>query len=117
MATPRSSTSETELIERLARVEAEVENMRSALAPLSVEMRSILERLAMINERIAAHLDNTHRIWAMVESHSAILNELKTQQGDTCTFCNSVRRGFWIALTAAIAGAGWIIQRWIEKGG
>ena len=106
-----------ELVERLVRLEAEMEYLRTVMTPLPNELHGVLERLAMFNERIATHLDQTHRIWSIVESHTQILSQLQVQQQNTCDFCSQVRKGFWIALTGGIAAVWWLVQRWIEHRG
>lgn len=106
-----------DLLERMARLEAEVEHLRTTLTPISREINTVLERLAMINERIASHLENTHRIWAIVEGHSHLLQDLKVQQGETCAFCGSVRQIFWGALTLGLALLGWTITQWLGAKG
>lgn len=109
--------SEQGIIERLARVENEVDHLSTTITPISREVHTVLERLAMINERIAAHLENTHRIWGIVEGHSLVLQELKSQQSETCSFCQNVRKVFWGALTIGVTVLGWAIVQWLHAKG
>lgn len=107
----------TDLMERLVRLEAEVEHLRAVMMPLPNELHDALQRLALFNERIAAHLDQTQRMWDIIEGHTQILNQLQAQQQNTCEFCGQVRKGFWIALTGGVAAVWWFVQRWFEHRG
>lgn len=106
-----------ELAERLVRLETEVEHLRTVMTPLPHELHDALQRLSVFNERIMAHLEQTQRMWAIIESHTQILNQLQARQQNTCEFCGQVRKGFWIALTGGVAAVWWFVQRWFENRG
>lgn len=83
-----------------------------------------LLRNAEDNERIAAHLEDSKRVWQRVEKLEDSINELekslielRAHNRQLLEFSAGVKKAGWIVVTCGGVVLWWIIQRWVEQHG
>lgn len=103
--------------ERLARLEGDVQHLRSTLEPLPQVLHTALERLAVVNERIATHLDDAKRHQERLDDQQDEIHVLQAQQKTLCAFCDLMKNLLWLVLTGGLAGLGWALQHWLDRHG
>jgi len=98
---------------RLLRLEMTVQQHAELLqrAVLSMEAQTT------INERIANHIDDTKRVWDMLESHGKQLTSIQIEQVKTCEFCTTVRKTGWAIAIFLSGGLAYLISFWVNRHG
>ena len=74
------------------------------------------------NERIAAHLEDSRRVWERVEELQnnfqfleKTLIEIKEQHRQMQNFLTDIKKAAWIAVTCGGIILWWIIQKWVDS--
>lgn len=78
-------------------------------------LQTSLERIAVVNERIASHLEESRRVWVLIESHERALVELREQVKTYYEFRDGVTKILWTTAIGIAAALWWAIQRWVES--
>lgn len=76
-----------------------------------------MEQEIKIDERLANHLEENKRQWAILDDHSHRLGEMNQQVGEMLSFYAMFRRVSWGVLVFLSAGAAWLIKYWAEHHG
>lgn len=99
---------------RVTRIERDVDHIRDALDPIPAMLQVSLERLAVVNERIATHLEESRRAWVLLESHEKALVELRERVKTLDALSDLVKRLLWTSGIGLAAAVWWAVQKWIE---
>ena len=94
---------------RLIRLEITVQQHAELLqrAVLSMEAQTT------INER----MDDTKRVWEMLENHGKQLTSIQKEQAKTCEFCTTVRKTGWAIAIFLSGGLAYLISFWVNRHG
>lgn len=106
---------------RFARVEAKLNQFCEMIVKSNEDSQQTALRNAGANERIASHLEETRRVWDMVENQDKRLLvleksfiELRAQHNNLNDFMGGVRKAAWIGITCGGALLWWIVRRYFE---
>ena len=99
---------------RIVRIERDLEHVRELIEPLPSALQTALERIAVVSERIARHLEESQRSGIRLEEHEREIVELRERQVATCEFCNQVKRTGWLLLTAGGVVTWYFVQLFLE---
>lgn len=109
---------------RFAQIEAKLNQFCELIISTSEANQQSQIRNAEANERIAAHFEESRRVWSRVEELQdnfqdleKIVIELREQLKQIQEFSTGVKKGVWIIATCGGAVLWWIIQRWVEQHG
>ena len=103
-----------DLADRVVRIERDIDHIRASLDPLPLMLQASLERLAVVNERIAAHLEESKRAWNRLESHDRVITELQERIKSVDGFSDVLKKLLWSLAAGAAAVLWWVIQKWVD---
>ena len=103
-----------DLADRVVRIERDIDHIRASLDPLPLMLQASLERLAVVNERIAAHLEESKRAWNRLESHDRVITELQERIKSVDGFADVLKKLLWSLAAGAAAVLWWVIQKWVD---
>ena len=108
---------------RFAQIEAKLNQFSELLIKSNEAGQHSAIRSAEANERIASHLEETRRVWLMVDEQDSRLQalekafiELRAQNTNLSEFMGGVRKAAWIGITCGGILLWWIVQRYLEHG-
>lgn len=96
----------TEDSARLIRLEMNVERYGELLQ----RSMAYMEQQTEINARFANHIDDTKRVWKLLEEHDKRLDAIQIQNAEVCTFCASARKVAWGFAIFASGGLAYLIK-------
>ena len=109
---------------RFSQIEAKLNQFCDLIINNSEANQQSQIRNAEANERIAAHFEESRRVWSRVDELQdhlqeleKIIIELREQHKQMREFSADVKRAVWFAVTCGGVVLWWIIQRWIESHG
>lgn len=70
-----------------------------------------------INERIANHIDDTKRMWDVLEEHDKQLGAIRAQQAEVCAFCTGARKVGWGVAVFLSGGLAYLIKFFFDHHG
>lgn len=76
-----------------------------------------MESQAAINERLANHLEDSKRVWGLLENHDLRLQAVQTKQIEICAFCTGARKIGWAVAVFASGGLAYLIKFWADNHG
>lgn len=125
---------------RISRIESDLDHIKEIIDPLPLSVNNALqkqaeisERLAVANERIATHLEESKRVWVIVESlqknisdindrfhyiDKSIIGSIEIERArinsimDTIDLFKKTIIAIIVSLTGFVV---WVIQKWIES--
>lgn len=125
---------------RISRIESDIDHIKEIIDPLPLSVNNALqkqaeisERLAVSNERIATHLEESKRSWAIIESlqknmsdindrfhyiDKSIIGSIEIERArinsimDTIDLFKKTIIAIIVSLTGFVV---WVIQKWIES--
>lgn len=125
---------------RISRIESDIDHIKEIIDPLPLSVNNSLqkqaeisERLAVANERIATHLEESKRAWAIIESlqknvsdindrfhyiDKSIIGSIEVERSrinsimDTIDLFKKTIIAIIVSLTGFVV---WVIQKWIES--
>ena len=128
------------MYERISRIESDLDHIKEIIDPLSLSVNNALqkqaeisERLAVANERIATHLEESKRVWVIIESlqknmsdindrfhyiDKSIIGSIEIERArinsimDTIDLFKKTIIAIIVSLTGFVV---WVIQKWIES--
>ena len=110
--------------ERIAKLEMCQSDLKELIVAMNEMAQQVMLRNAEANERIAAHLEESRRVWNRVDELEDALNELektlielRAQNQQLLKFSANIKKAIWIFVTCDGVVLWWIIQRWIEQHG
>lgn len=98
---------------RLVRLEMTVQQH----ADLLLRAVDAMEAQTLINERLAAHMEDHKRVWGMLEDHGQQLSTLQLQQVEVCAFCTTARKVGWAIAIFLSGGLAYLIEFWARRHG
>lgn len=106
---------------RFAQIEAKLNQFCELIIKNNEANQQSAIRNAEANERIASHLEETKRVWEIVDSQDSRLLvleksfiELRAQHNNLNDFMSGVRKTAWIGITCGGALLWWIVRRYFE---
>lgn len=109
---------------RFSQIEAKLNQFCDLLIKNSEANQQSQIRNAEANERIAAHFEESRRVWQRVDELQEnlqdlekIIIELREQHKQIQEFSAGVKRAVWVAVTCGGVVLWWVIQRWVESHG
>lgn len=128
------------MYERISRIESDIDHIKEIIDPLPLSVNNALqkhaeisERLAVANERIATHLEESKRTWVIIESlqknvsdindrfhyiDKSIIRSIEVERSrinsimDTIDLFKKTIIAIIVSLTGFVV---WVIQKWIES--
>ena len=125
---------------RISRIESDLDHIKEIIDPLPLSVNNTLqkqaeisERLAVANERIATHLEESKRAWVIIESlqknvsdindrfhyiDKSIIGSIEIERArinsimDTIDLFKKTIIAIIVSLTGFVV---WVIQKWIES--
>ena len=125
---------------RISRIESDLDHIKEIIEPLPLSVNNALqkhaeisERLAVANERIATHLEESKRVWVIIESlqknisdindrfndiDKSIIRSIEIERArinsimDTIDLFKKTIIAIIVSLTGFVV---WVIQKWIES--
>lgn len=125
---------------RISRIESDLDHIKEIIEPLPLSVNNALhkqaemsERLAVANERIASHLEESKRVWVIIESlqknvsdindrfhyiDKSIIGSIEVERArinsimDTIDLFKKTIIAIIVSLTGFVV---WVIQKWIES--
>ena len=125
---------------RISRIESDIDHIKEIIDPLPLSVNNALhkqaeisQRLAVANERIATHLEESKREWVIIESlqknvsdinnrfhdiDKSIIRSIEVERSrinsiiDTIDLFKKTIIAIIVSLTGFVA---WAIQKWIES--
>lgn len=125
---------------RISRIESDIDHIKEIIDPLPLSVNNALqkqaeisERLAVANERIATHLEESKRAWVIIESlqknvsdindrfhciDNSIIRSIEVERSrinsimDTIDLFKKTIIAIIVSLTGFVV---WVIQKWIES--
>lgn len=125
---------------RISRIESDLDHIKEIIDPLPLSVNNALqkhteisERLAVANERIATHLEESKRAWVIIESlqknasdindrfhdiDKSIIRSIEVEKSrinsitDTIDLFKKTIIAIIVSLTGFVV---WVIQKWIES--
>ncbi|MCP5197008.1 MAG: hypothetical protein H6974_09515 [Gammaproteobacteria bacterium] len=76
---------------------------------------SSLERIAVVDERMASQMEDNRRLHDRVDTIDARLQELQKQVVEIAAFYRDAKRGIFAMLGLIGAGLLWLGQQWLER--
>lgn len=76
-----------------------------------------MERPIQIDERLANHLEETKRQWAILDSHAKHIAEMNQQVAEILAFYALFRRVMWPVLSVCGAWVVFLVGYWMEMHG
>lgn len=76
-----------------------------------------MEQQIKINERLANHLEENKRQWAILDEHSQRLAAMNSKVGEMLSFYALARRVGWGVLVALSGGSIYLLRFWAERHG
>ncbi len=108
--------------ERIAKLEICQSDLKDLIVSMNETMQQVMLRNAEANERIAAHLEESRRVWNRVDELEDAINELdkslielRAQNRQLLEFSAGIKKVGWVFITCGGVVLWWIIQRWIEQ--
>lgn len=98
-------------IARLIRLEMTVQQH----AELLLRAVSSMESQTIINERLANHIEDTKRVWELLESHERSLITIQTRLVEMQAFHLSARKVGWAVAIFLSGGLAYLIQFWANR--
>lgn len=110
--------------ERIASLEIGQNDLKVLMLAMNEKIQQAMIRNAEASERIAAHLEQSKRVWNRVDELEntireleKVLVEIREQHRHMQEFTAGVKRVAWIAVTCGGVILWWIIQRWVDQHG
>lgn len=107
---------------RFAQIEAKLNQFCDLFLKNNENHQNSQIRNAEANERIAAHFEESRRVWERVEelqeslqALEKIIIELREQHRQMQDFSTGVKKAAWIAVTCGGIILWWIIQKWVDN--
>lgn len=107
---------------RFAQIEAKLNQFCDLFLKNNENHQNSQIRNAEANERIAAHFEESRRVWERVEelqeslqALEKIIIELREQHRQMQEFSSGVKKAAWIAVTCGGIILWWIIQKWVDN--
>lgn len=125
---------------RISRIESDLDHIKEIIEPLPLSVNNALqkqaemsERLAVANERIASHLEESKRVWVIIESlqknvsdindrfhyiDKSIIGSIEVERArinsimDTIDLFKKTIISIIVSFTGFVV---WVIQKWIES--
>ena len=125
---------------RISRIESDIDHIKETIDPLPLSVNNALqkqaeisERLAVANERIATHLEESKRVWVIIDSlqknmsdindrfhdiDKSIIGSIEIERArinsimDTIDLFKKTIIAIIVSLTGFVV---WAIQKWIES--
>lgn len=125
---------------RISRIESDLDHIKEIIEPLPLSVNNSLqkqadisERLAVANERIATHLEESKHVWVIIESlqknisdindrfndiDKSIIRSIEIERArinsimDTIDLFKKTIIAIIVSLTGFVV---WVIQKWIES--
>jgi len=108
---------------RFAQIEAKLNQFCELIIKNNEASQQSAIRNAEAQERNASHLEETRRVWLMVDEQDVRLLalekafiELRVQNQNLNEFMGGVRKAAWIGITCGGILLWWIVQRYLEHG-
>lgn len=98
---------------RLGRMEVVVEQHEELIGRCVKAM----EQQIKINERLANHLEENKRQWAILDDHTQRLGEMNQKVGEILAFYALVRKVGWGVLGVLSGGLLYLTRFWAERHG
>lgn len=98
---------------RMIRLEMTVEQHNELLR----RSISYMEQQTAINERIANHIDDTKRMWDVLEEHDKQLGAIREQQAEVCAFCTGACKVGWGVAVFLSGGLAYLIKFFFDHHG
>lgn len=95
---------------RLAVLENTVEH-HAGLLSRAVEA---IEGQTAINQRLVLHLEDSKRVWRLLEEHDQRLQAMQVQQVEICAFCTGARKVGWAVALFLSGGLAYLIKFWVD---
>jgi len=109
---------------RFAQIEAKLNQFCELIINSNETNQQSAIRNAEANERIAAHFEESRRVWQRVDelqdnlqAMDKIIIELREQVKQMKEFTAGMQRAVWVAVTCGGVVLWWIIQRWVDSHG
>lgn len=127
---------------RISRIESDLDHIKEIIDPLPLSVNNALqkqaemsERLAIANERIATHLEESKRYWGTIESiqnnisdindrfhniDKSVIVSIEVERSrinsivETIDLIKKILVSIFVSLAGFII---WVVQRWIENKG
>lgn len=101
------------------------DDVRLAILETTVEQHAELLRRAVaameaqsaINERMASHLEDSKRVWKLLEDHDHRLIAMQEKQVEICAFCIGARKLGWAVAVFASGGLAYLVKFWVDNHG
>lgn len=101
------------------------DDVRLAIIETTIDQHAELLRRAVaymetqgaINERMANHLDDSKRVWKLLEDHDKRLIVMQKKQVEICAFCTGARKLGWAVAVFASGGLAYLIKFWVDHYG
>ncbi len=74
-----------------------------------------MESQTVINERLAHHLEDSKRVWELIENHDQRLIAMQEKQAEICAFCAGARKIGWTVAVFASGGLAYLIKFWADN--
>jgi len=110
--------------ERISRLEICQSDLKELVVAMNESIQQSMLRTAEANARIAAHFEESKRVWNRVDELEDTINELeknlielKAQNRQLLEFAAGVKKAGWVVVTCGGVILWWIIQRWVETHG
>jgi len=125
---------------RISRIESDLDHIKEIIEPLPLSVNNSLqkqadisERLAVANERIAAHLEESKRVWVIIESlqknisdindrfndiDKSIIRSIEIERARINSIMDTIDLFKKTIITIIVSLTGfvvWVIQKWIES--
>jgi len=125
---------------RISRIESDLDHIKEIIEPLPLSVNNALqkhaeisERLAVANERIAAHLEESKRVWVIIESlqknisdindrfndiDKSIIRSIEIERARINSIMDTIDLFKKTIITIIVSLTGfvvWVIQKWIES--
>lgn len=127
---------------RISRIESDLDHIRDIIEPIPASVNNALkkqaemsERLAIANERIATHLEESKRYWGTIESiqnsisdindrfhniDKSVIVSIEAERSRINSIVETIYLIKKILVSVFVSLAGfiiWVVQRWIENKG
>lgn len=117
--------------ERFSKVEAKLDQFCELLLKVSETAQDTSLRNANANERIAAHFEESKRVYQLIEEQGNRINEqgvmihklnesiieLRIQNKQMADFTSGIIKVAWMVATGGVIVVWWVIQKWLEQAG
>ena len=125
---------------RISRIESDLDHIKEIIEPLPLSVNNSLqkqadisERLAVANERIATHLEESKHVWVIIESlqknisdindrfndiDKSIIRSIEIERARINSIMDTIDLFKKTIITIIVSLTGfvvWVIQKWIES--